>query len=134
MISLERDSKSGVPAWTYSTATVRAMDNSTSNRISWVDGLGLSTADVLVAVPMNETGSSAGCLIGTDLDSTSAAPHVVANTPNSVIEHPTAQDTFFPQIGLHFVQAIEYAAGGACNFYSNTTIANQQWLQLRLAM
>ncbi len=108
--SVERDSTS---SWSYSTASWRAANGSTSNRITFVDCLGRSptvATDFLYAF----SGTGQAYDFGVDLDSTTAQPVDGAqasgggSTPGAGY-NVTASDAFPPSLGLHYAQAMEYA-------------------------
>lgn len=98
-------------SWTYNVSTWRASDNSNSNRISFIDGLQQSIVEGRFQQLVNST--NAGSNIGLNLDSTSATPVTRAGswggTGNPI--PTTANDRWAPQLGFHYIQAMEFAGG-----------------------
>jgi hypothetical protein len=127
--AMSRDSTSN---WTYATTTWRSADNNANNRISFVDGLQSSAIDAMYQVGVDVTGSGAG-LIGVNLDSTSATPGVVGQSNTSTTTNTIARESFVPQLGFHFVQAMEYSAGATTTF-RGVLVAQQQALTVSLEM
>lgn len=100
-------------SWTYSSATIRSMDNSTGNRVSFVMGLaedGIGTQlQVRTAVPV--TGIFR---IGMALDATAALDKqaLVAAPAAAIYNAPlVVRNDYNPQLGFHFIQATEQADG-----------------------
>lgn len=98
-------------SWNYATATTRAANNSNSNRISWIDGLGQSgvVASYFDAVTAGGTGA---VWIGVGFDSTSAI-----SGPGSGFLYTTSINaqmtiggpvTTVPLLGFHYAQALEH--------------------------
>jgi len=116
IVSLNQDNNS---SWTYATATNRPADNSTSNRISWVDGLAQSSVEMTYQVRMWNGTNFDGAVIGVSLDSTTATPtvnpFVQQQNANNRIWAPTTE-VFPPQLGLHYGQAIEWVNAGTETF------------------
>lgn len=111
-------------SWTYTSATLRAANASNSNRISFVDGLQQSHVRVTYnsGMSVSTTGTvSAGIAIGLDSTNTQASGNVsgqmsLANTQTAC--------TFYdglPQLGFHFIQALETNNSGA----GTSTFGNQ---------
>lgn len=98
--------------WTVSTTSWVTSDSSSSNRVSWVDGLGQDTIGVIdseFAKAMNMT-SVPG--IGVVEDSTTATPTVssiqyLSDTAATVGTTLSASNTFLPLIGFHYAQMME---------------------------
>jgi hypothetical protein len=99
-------------AHAYGTATWRAENASTSDRVSFVDGLQTATIDVSYATSVQSGASSSGGLIGANLDAATGAPDHFITFVNSgtLTGGLTSSEQFFPQIGFHFIQAMESAA------------------------
>lgn len=115
--------------YTYTGTTWRAADNSTSNRITWLDGLQQSfvTASYHVSVG----GSSAGlvCANAIGVDGVTQGPtqagvnyNAVATLADNYVT-ATASRISYPLLGLHFLQAQDYASGATCTYQAG----NQQW-------
>jgi len=115
IIAKSRDS-SGF--WTYSSTTWRSANNSTGNRVSFVDGLAQSSIAGTTQVLLQ--GTSAVPTIGMNLDSTSATPAQAATMAwlSSGVHdgNGIVSDNWSPVIGFHFIQAMESCQGGPCQF------------------
>lgn len=102
-------SQDNTASWSYTTATWRALNGSTSNRISYIDGLG----EVSLSAALS-TYVQVGTVhfLGINRDSTSAAPSLTGATwnGNSTL---IAQGPFAPSLGFHYLQAMEIDTGGA---------------------
>ncbi|MBI1274119.1 MAG: hypothetical protein GC131_08580 [Alphaproteobacteria bacterium] len=109
LVSVERDSTAN---YSYTTGAWRACNNSTSNRITFVDGLGQS----IIVAPMqgNLTVGTSGFAMQSALDATSpngSGYQPATNfTPSSgtVLFSGATTAYYVPVLGLHFVQCIEY--------------------------
>lgn len=109
--SINRDSNS---ANTNSSTTPRSLNNSTSNRISIMDGLGeiYVKTSVLVQIATNG-GAASGYQVGVLLNATSGTPGVFENftqgsgTVNIVCP---SREGFPPSLGFNFYQWMEAAA------------------------
>lgn len=116
-VQVGAQSRDSTSSWTYGTATWRSMNNSTGNRISYVDGLGELAVDAsLSAFP-----SSSGCNgdAGISRDSTSTnPPNHIANSFSASGFLMTVRTLFQPSIGYHYLQAVEYGDGGTTTWYS----------------
>ena len=113
-LAVSRDSTS---SWTYTGTTWRAADNSTSNRITFVDGLQESYISADYTVSMTTSSGGVSTQIGVNLDSTSATPG--GSTPYTTLGSPaptTGSDIFYPQLGLHYVQAMELSSGSTATY------------------
>jgi len=130
--------KDNTAAYGLSSAnTWLAADTSTSNRITFVDGLQQSPLDGTFQTTI-DTISSYSHSIGINLDSTTAAP-VVASTGNNTggswfqITLNVA-DNFYPQLGLHYLQAMEFYMTGSNFQPRNSGVATGFQLKLRIDM
>jgi hypothetical protein len=111
VIALNRDNTA---SWPYGTGTWRAKNaaatgSGLNNRITFVDGLQQS----LIAGNQTVFVTAAGCQAGLDLDSTSATPQMGGQS--NAVTMLTTPDRWGPQLGLHFVQAVEWGSG-SCTF------------------
>lgn len=109
---------------TYTTSTYREFGNSASNRVSWVDGLGLSLAIGQVNVSCSSAGASASENVGVNFNATSGTPNGYIGKGN-VGSSGTTSNTLQLQgqdylygTGFNFAQAME--SGGGTNGYSCT--------------
>lgn len=98
-------------SWAYRTTTWRSANNSTTNRITFVQGLAQNTVECQYIAQTDEwalTGGSFGC----GVDS-------VTNAPLGAVGHLRVQGSApsryvgVPGIGQHFVQAMEYGSADA---------------------
>jgi len=101
--------------WTYATTTYRPTHNSSGNRVSYVDGLGVMNINVR-ATMLGEVPSGTYGAIGTVRDSTSATPTMQCNYGNGGAQTQfwvNCEDSFLPLIGFHYLQGMENRAAGA---------------------
>ena len=107
VLSIMTDSNA---TWTWNATTWHAADASTANRVTFVDGLQQSPIDAVYTCGLSPTGSSSDQpTIGVNLDSTSATPFAVSENAGATLTSATVADSFPPQLGLHYVQAMEAA-------------------------
>lgn len=120
--------------WTYATNSFRSANNSNSNRVTYVDGLGHSKVETVMAT---QCGGNGTILVGTVRDSTSATPAIGAGSNASTsgaITHCSAPNEFLPSIGLHYLQAVENAINSTTMTVYGTN-GTQVWgLTARLEM
>lgn len=112
--SLSRDSTAN---WTYGTGTWRSQNASNSNRVSWIDGLGLSgiqTTSQVMCVGAQTSGHA-----GVDIDSTSATPNLASGGCDAAGGSLTVVQSVPPLVGFHFAQGVEYVSGGTNTFYAH---------------
>jgi hypothetical protein len=114
--SLNLDSSTN---YTYATATWRSMDNSTANRITWLDGLQQTFVKGHLQTLASVATISDAVFIGMNLDSTSATPNVFGDNTaatstlvNNYSSSIVVEESFPPQLGLHYLQAMEISADG----------------------
>lgn len=116
-------------SWTYNSATWRSADNSTSNRITWVDGLGQSPVKATYTVQCGESAASAAlAFIGVNFDSTSATPAICAtwdDTLTSNVATSIVVSDHLTSLGLHYTQAMEYANTGTPQFNGTNGAGSQ---------
>jgi hypothetical protein len=116
VVCQQQDSKT---SWTYNTATFRPSDNSTSNRITFVDGLGvIFTRGDLFGFAEDSNAAQ----MGINLNSTTATPIAVvqwAANLSAGVETGYIGQPFTPVLGLNYIQAMEWASGavGAATFF-----------------
>jgi hypothetical protein len=118
-------------SWTYAGAAWRASDDSTSNRITFVDGLQQSFIEANFLQASNQT-SGIQATIGSQIDATTGAPpgFIGSLVGQSGYLTMIAKDDFDPQLGLHYIQAMEYSSGSTATFYG----AGNMLLQIALEM
>lgn len=116
----EQDSRT---SWTYSTGTWRPSDNSTNNRITFVDGLAQSFIDGFIEQAAGVDAGSTQAQVGLNLDSISATPAVFGITNSTAPVMFTVRQTFAPVLGLHYVQSMENCdTPGTATFYANGAV------------
>lgn len=98
-------SRESTASWTYASTTWRPANNSTSNRITWLDGLAQSQAAGSYAVDCN-TGGNTNCLIGVAFNSTTATPGGITGYEYNT-EGEIAGGDIKTGLGLNYVQAME---------------------------
>jgi hypothetical protein len=111
--SVCRDSSN---AWLDSSTSWEKADTSSSNTVSWVDGLQQTSVIgryTTVAIPNT---NDATAFVGVDLDSGSATPTLVSEAlfgGTSTASYGTlaVEEAFPPQMGAHYVQAMQNVAG-----------------------
>ncbi len=129
-------SRDSTASWTRAAgATYGPVNVSVSNRITFVDCLRQSSIGSTYFVVCN--GTAAGANVGIDLDSTINTPDV---TPQGNVVATTTiltlhtQDIFSPQLGVHYVQAVEGNASATVTFFGAQSIRQLQALTIDLEM
>ncbi len=120
--------------WNYQ-GGVRPANNSLSNRISWVDGLQQSSirADYAVTSYGPSAPNNVATYVGVGLDSSSAfsGAQIASFTNTQAIGGASLGfDEEYPQLGFHFVQALEQTGANTVTFQGN----GNQILMLELDM
>lgn len=122
--------------WTYGTASWRAADNSTSNRIYFLDGLQQSPVTGKYSVGASTTADTVGAYIGLNIDSSTTTPHIAATAASAASETSTSQsnvmEPFYPVLGFHYVQAVEYATGTSAQLFGVSS--SQQVMALTVSL
>ena len=127
--AIEQDSTAN---WNYATSTARPTNNSTSNRISWLDGLAQSSVAFSGHVAAFISASTPAVVIWVNVDSTSAfSPTLCQFLCPAAATSINFNSAALPLLGLHYVQQMEYAQNGTATFVSE---GNYQYLILSLAM
>lgn len=115
--SYETDSAA---SWTYAAGTWEALNgasSNTKNRVSWLDGLQQSAVAATYGIYLTSAGAAD---IGVTLDAISEPtiqPGLGGGT--SVGTSIAGQETFVPQLGWHYLQAMQWASGGTTTFYGS---------------
>lgn len=113
-------SRDNTGSWTYTGTTTRAANNSTSNRITFVDGLQQSFINGLYSCSAGTSALTTLAEIIIALDSTTAGDaSATIQTAASTIVPGAINDSFLPQLGLHYIQACEYSSAATATFYGN---------------
>lgn len=121
-------------SWTYSTASYRSADNSTSNRVGWVqclDGLNVRAAYVAIS---QSSGSSISAKIGVKIDATNSADGIVGENHDTTVSTVLGQYDGAQAAGYHFAQAVELASGATITFFGDNGSSAQSGLTFRSEM
>lgn len=118
-------------SWTYAGDAWRASDNSTSNRVSFLDGLQQSPIAANFLQASNQT-YQIQATIGCQIDATTGGPPGFLGSLLGQSGYLTmnAKANFDPQLGLHYIQAMEFSSGTTTTFYG----AGNMLLQIALEM
>lgn len=121
--------------WDYGSTTFRPVNNSTNNRINWVDGLQQSR--ILAQYNQNSGLIDAGAYCGVAWDSTTTPTGVRCNNQNyttmTTSVNALGRDTTI-LIGRHYVQALEAAQHGTPRFYGADPSGGASVLEVELEM
>lgn len=98
--------------WAYGTATYRSSNNSTGNRISLIDGLGVESIEAQF-IQRVTAGSAVAALVGIGLDATNASSGTTGFFLGVVDGMQAGFYAGVPGLGHHFLQAVEYASASA---------------------
>jgi hypothetical protein len=121
-IRVDTKSQDSTASWVYNTNTWRSTNNSTSNRINYIDGLGEMSVGVTASISCNPGASNSG--IGVNRDSTSATPSSTVSFQANQTAPGHCSDVFQPSIGFHYIQAMESNSTGSTNtFYGASSSA-----------
>jgi hypothetical protein len=111
-------------SWTYATNSWRPADNSTSNRITWVDGLQQSFPSATYDVVAASNNASGYANVGIGFNSTTGASGAfTGQLAGENIADIHAETSEYPQLGLSYAQALEKVGYGTETFYSGTTLS-----------
>jgi len=115
-------SSDNTSSWTWNSSTPHAMNASTSNRISWTDGLQTSFIKAFAANTPDFNGNTF-IQVGTALNATNS----IGLNPGSLNTGVTickiqGSDTYYPQLGFNFIQATELVGSGTATFFSPGTL------------
>jgi hypothetical protein len=127
-------------SWTYSTATIRASNNSTGNRVNFLQGLAQGGIDAslnqLVRIPAVVGGFAR---IGMALNSTTTFDRTGQSTNNTtagVADNPAAaRMAYAPQLGPNFISSNEIGDGSnTATFFGQSGASTFHMLVVTLAM
>lgn len=108
---------------------------STSNRISYVDGLGTSAVEGAITA---FSSSNAALAYGMSRDSTSTAPQVAGQaglgTTTGTSFPMSVPDKWPASLGFHFIQGQENALGGAGTWLSNASTPTRQFASVQITL
>jgi len=116
-------------SWTYATATWRSANNSTNNRVSWVQGLNEDCIEAVYTCGVLCGDGDQGD-IGVGIDTTSAKTQIaqgfiVSSTGGAVYNGVVASYAGNPGIGYHYGQAVEIDVNASTtSFYGDAAGAN----------
>ena len=111
-VDISSEENDSTASWAYTTAAWRASNNNANNSITFIDGLQQSF--IRTEFLQRTVGAGDGTHRGINLDSTSAAPNRQAfGISNASNISDASVETFNPQLGKHYIQAMEY--GNASN-------------------
>lgn len=121
-VIVSMQSSDSTASWTYSSTTWRSANNSTSNRLNYVDGLGELYVNAAYTCYGQGTGVVMTFSVGVNRDSTSATPTTImagaiSSTAGGIGN--IVQVKFLPSIGFHYLQAMEKTDGSSATFYSS---------------
>lgn len=110
---IKSQSQDSTATWTYAGTSYRAANNSTSNRISWLDGLQQSVVKAAYNVASTTgVGSGAAADYGVGFNTTTTPSGLTAfNASNSQFSGGAAMDSAI-LLGLNYVQALENTSTG----------------------
>jgi len=105
----------GTDSWTYTTATIRAANGSTNNRLNFVTGVSEDMVTAILRVAADNTNADVAMIVGLGLDTTSAftAGGLFGYSPSLVVDvfQPiTASWSGYSGIGGHYISWNEYSA------------------------
>ena len=116
-------SQDSTGSWSYGTATWRSLDNSTSNRISYIDGLSELTIIASLQAALNQSGGGL-YHFGVNRDSTTATPPSSTmsqiGSTNGTVQYEV---NYTPSLGYHYLQAMEASgSGGSTTVYGQISM------------
>lgn len=115
-------------SYTYTTATIRSMRASATNRVSFVSGLAEDCIDVNLRIGCTTVASAgAGMYFGIGLDTTTAFTYLTtlafSQAASALSFYDMNTSMLAPQIGSHYIQALELGDGVNANTVATTTLA-----------
>lgn len=135
-VKIDAKSQDSTASWVYNTNTWRSTNNSTNNRINYIDGLGELAVAVTASISCNPGASNSGT--GVNRDSTSATPSSTTSFQANQTAPGHCSDVFLPSLGFHYIQAMENNSTGSTNtFYgasSSATAGQAQTLTASLVI
>jgi hypothetical protein len=114
--SMSRDNHAN---WTYTSATWRPMDNSVSDRVTYLDGLAQSFAQTFGGVSAGTNGSSITA-IGQNWNSTAATPTVIGSSNVASGGWLSVNTFILPNLGYNYVSGMEAVTTGASGNYGGS--------------
>jgi hypothetical protein len=136
--SVERDATTTTA---YAVNTWRSLNNSNSNRITFVDGLQQSYFDYDMSLTAGITVNGGSPVIAANVDSTVATPIRQAEAAVTTITSTgevdlliSVSDSFTPLLGLHFLQAMQFSGGSISVNYLTSGGGGQSFYGMRLIL
>jgi len=115
-------------SWTYNSATPRSVNASTGNRINFVTGLQTDPINAIYGDGITTAATaSAFALIGFAMDSVASFDrNTGCATPSAATNFcwPYVPGNYSPQLGKHFIQAIEQSSGTNVTTFGGSGSAN----------
>jgi hypothetical protein len=114
-------------SWTYGSTTVRAMNNSTSNRIEVINGLADDSASIILAGRsyLDTNGDAGDCGIGVDSTTAFTSPFSSWYLATSLGAVTTTASVTHSALGYHYYQALEAMPNGTSTMYGDPYFALQ---------
>lgn len=122
-------------SWSYSPATFRKMNDSSGNRISYIDGLGTINVTARIDILVQNASDATGFVgIGVDSETTLSGGTVHFGTA-SVVGPINGTYVGTPGLGFHYLQALERAgAGNPVSFFGDNGGVDPMCFQATLVM
>lgn len=117
-------------SWSYTTGSWRSMDNSTNNRVNYIQGIQFDTIEAYVMGLIYGFNATTLCGYGIGLDSTSTPAGgsfggVFAQNAGGTAFPAASRYDGQPSAGFHFIQALEYGASGM-TFWGDAGVGSNQ--------
>lgn len=123
-VAIIAGSQDSTTSWTYATSTVRPANNSTSNRITWLDGLQQSFIKATYIV-QSSSGGAQTCANYVGINTTSgitATLHVSYSNNSASVLSGVARGDNLPLLGLNYAQALEFSTGSTCTYEGDASM------------
>lgn len=104
-------------SWTYTGTSWRSLNNSTSNRATFVRGLNEDAMFLNFVLSYSISGSLMSAGIG--LDSTSSPTGVYTRGGASIVTATNAHYAGIPGLGYHYLQLLEYSSAATTTYYGD---------------
>ncbi len=110
--------------WTYAGTTWAPLDNSTNNRVTFIDGLGQSSVVGRVATIAYNAVPTNGAFIGINEDNITNTPAVRAAYESAAAGNDggaasfAAVENFPPALGVHYLQAVQLSPNGTVTTFA----------------
>lgn len=104
-------------SWTYTVATWRSFNNSTSNRVSFV--IGVAEDAISARAYASTLASTVVGEVAIGLDSTSSPSGLYTENKNAANSSLMTEYFGNPSAGYHYLQMLEYSSGSTTTFYGD---------------